>query len=78
MSDIPDVPHIQKGKYRHYKNKLYEVYGVALHSETQEVVVVYKPLYESVAEFWVRPYEMFIENVVIKGESIPRFQKLDD
>lgn len=78
MSDIPHVPNIQKGRYRHYKGKLYEVYGVALHSETQEVLVVYKPLYESVAEFWVRPYEMFVENVVIDGRSVPRFQKIDD
>lgn len=78
MSDIPHVPNIQKGRYRHYKDKLYEVYGVALHSETQEVLVVYKPLYESVAEFWVRPYEMFVENVIIDGKSVPRFQKIDD
>lgn len=78
MSEVPQVPIIAKGTYRHYKNKLYEVYGVALHSETQEVLVVYKPLYESVAEFWVRPYEMFVENVTIDGKSVPRFQKVDD
>lgn len=78
MSDLSEVPAIATGTYRHYKGKLYEVLGVALHSETQDVLVVYKPLYESVAEFWVRPYDMFVENVTIDGKSVPRFQKVND
>lgn len=78
MSDLTQVPSITIGTYRHYKDKLYEVYGVALHSETQEPLVVYKPLYESIAEFWVRPYDMFVENVTIDGKVMPRFQKVDN
>ena len=38
---------IQTGKYQHYKGKLYEVVGVAHHSETLEPLVVYKALYHS-------------------------------
>ncbi len=79
MSDIPKVPSIIPGAYRHFKNgKLYEVLGVGLHSETHEIVVVYKPLYVSDAEFWVRPYEMFVEQVEHDGKLTPRFHKVED
>lgn len=70
-------------KYRHYKNNdhIYEIVGVARHSETLEEMVVYKALYES-EEFgkdciWVRPKTMFLENVIIEGKEIPRFEKID-
>lgn len=72
---------ISLGIYRHYKGKKYEVLGVARHSETLDLLVVYKALYFS-KEFgansiWVRPLEMFTETVVINGEKIPRFVLLD-
>lgn len=58
---------IKLGKYRHFKGKLYELIGVARHSETLEEYVVYKALYES-EEFgkdalWIRPKKMFLEEV---------------
>lgn len=70
---------IQKGIYEHYKGKRYEVVGQAMHSETLEVVVIYKALYQG--EFsrdmlWVRPLTMFQENVVVDGQSAPRFRYL--
>lgn len=68
------------GKYKHYKGKEYEVVGVALHSESLEKMVVYKPLYETpdipTGTLWVRPFAMFFENVLVDGASIPRFYKL--
>ena len=78
MSDMPVVPAIEVGTYQHYKDKLYQVLGTALHSETLEVLVVYKPLYKSDAEFWVRPYHMFIEQIEVDGASVPRFKKVSD
>ncbi|MDD5051822.1 MAG: DUF1653 domain-containing protein [Sulfuricurvum sp.] len=51
---------LEKGLYRHYKGKYYEVIGVAKHSETGEVLVVYRPLYGEQG-LWVRPFEMFDE-----------------
>ena len=65
---------IKKGKYIHYKGKKYEVIGTALHSETMEELVVYRPLYKSISELWVRPAKMFTENVTIEGKEVPRFK----
>jgi len=69
---------VKLGKYQHYKGKMYEVIGVARHSETLEELVVYRALYDS-EEFgknalWVRPKKMFLENVVVNGKEVPRFK----
>ncbi len=70
------------GKYRHFKNeKLYEVIGLAIHSETREEMIIYKALYEceefGFGKIWVRPKAMFLENVVHNGHLMPRFQKVE-
>lgn len=74
--DSVEVPFIEPGIYLHYKNLKYEVVGTALHSETLEPMVVYRPLYETRAPLWVRPYTMFTENVVIDDVEMPRFRKV--
>lgn len=69
------IPTIQKGVYRHSKSgKLYEVLGVALNTETEEYVVVYRPSYPSEYELFVRPYAMFVESTEIDGQIVPRFE----
>ena len=65
------------GKYRHYKRKEYEVISVARHSETLEEMVVYRALYGS-HDLWVRPLEMFLEEVEVDGKKVPRFQYLGE
>lgn len=66
---------MQKGKYKHYKGNLYEVIGVAKHSETFEEMVVYKALYQAEGEnLWVRPKAMFLEEVEVGGKKIKRFE----
>ena len=70
---------ILKGLYEHYKGKRYEVLDVAIHSETQEAMVIYKALYKgdfSEGALWVRPLAMFKENVMVNGKSVPRFRPL--
>lgn len=67
---------LDTGLYQHYKGKQYLVIGVAKHSETLEDLVVYIPRYESSSAIWVRPLSMFLESVVVDGQSVPRFQKL--
>jgi hypothetical protein len=73
MSTIPH-PHesLPPGRYRHYKGRDYEVFGVARHSETEEYLVVYRCLYGD-GSLWVRPLPMFLESVSIGGETVARF-----
>jgi hypothetical protein len=71
---------ITTGKYRHYKGKEYEVLGMALHSETLEELVVYKPLYSTPdipeGTLWVRPMAMFEETIELEGKKFKRFEKI--
>ena len=64
---------VQPGRYRHYKGKTYTVIGVALHSETQEELVVYRQEYDD-HRLWVRPKQMFLETVKVEGQAVPRFR----
>lgn len=63
------------GRYRHYKGMLYEVLGTARHTETEELLTVYRALYGEHG-LWVRPAAMFNEEVVIDGVRQPRFTRL--
>lgn len=69
---------METGFYKHYKGKIYEVLFVALHSENLEEMVVYKPLYESISCYWVRPKQMFCEEVEINGKKVKRFERISD
>jgi len=62
---------VQPGRYRHYKGKEYTVLGVALHSETQEELVVYRQEYGEHG-LLVRPKQMILETVDIDGQAVPR------
>ena len=68
---------IKPGKYRHYKGGLYRVEDIATHSENEEKMVVYRPLYGD-QDLWVRPLDMFIEEVEIDGIKTPRFAFIGD
>ena len=67
----------QSGVYKHYKGNEYRVLGVARHSETEERLVVYQPLYGE-RGLWVRPEAMFHETVTRDGQEVPRFQFVGD
>jgi hypothetical protein len=78
MAD-PDPKTIPLGTYRHNKTgNLYEVVGVALHSETNEFLVIYKALYQTKYELFARPYDMFTQDVDLDGVKRPRFEKVSD
>lgn len=76
---MSDFPTIKLGTYRHSKSgNLYEVVGVAFQTETEEPLVIYRPLYKTDYELFARPYMMFVENVEINGVVVPRFVKVDE
>ena len=56
---------VQIGKvYRHFKGNYYFVENIALDSETQERIVVYKALYNREdSQIWVRKESMFLEEI---------------
>jgi hypothetical protein len=62
------------GVYRHFKGGKYVLVEVAKHSETEELVVIYKPLDDE--QLWVRPLDMFVEPVVWHDREVPRFTRL--
>lgn len=76
-NNLPPLPDIMPGEYRHYKGGRYRVIGVARHSETLEPLVVYQALYGD-GSTWVRPAGMFIETVEVDGETVPRFLRIGD
>ena len=64
---------LNKGIYRHFKGKLYEVIDFVTHSETEEELVLYRPLYGKF-DLWVRPKAVFQDVVEINGEKLLRFE----
>ena len=65
---------ILPGRYRHFKGNDYEVLGIARHSETEEPLVVYRPLYGE-GGLWVRPAAMWNETVERDGKTYQRFTR---
>lgn len=75
-------------KYRHYKSTgwddhTYQIIWLAKHSENWEFTVIYKPLYAINdnrlwdATFIARPLSMREEEVVVDGNVVKRFTKID-
>ena len=49
-------------RYRHFKGNIYTVTDISVHSETSEVMVIYKNE-DSPELVWARPFKMFISHV---------------
>ena len=73
------------GIHRHYKGNLYYVLGNVLHTETQEIMVLYRsvnPTRQMKQEnptgiTFVRPIDSFMEQINIDGKMIPRFKRIE-
>ena len=61
------------GIYEHYKGNRYNVIDIARHSETDELLVLYRPMYGD-ESLWVRPFAMFFEKVLVDGVAVARFK----
>lgn len=46
--------------YRHFKGGIYRYIGIAQHSETLEMMVIYRSL-RNPHQIWIRPKEMFFD-----------------
>lgn len=76
---------LKPGKYKHYKGGLYQVIGLALHTETRETMVLYQALYDcpELAEVYgdhplfVRPLSQFKVNVSVNGKKVARFKLME-
>ena len=68
---------IKLGKYRHFKGNEYEVIGIAKHSETLEEMVIYRALYGE-GGYWVRPAEMWNEEITRNGKTFRRFTCIEE
>lgn len=53
---------IKNRVYKHFKGDYYLVVDIAIHSETDEKLVLYRSLYGD-GTLYVRPYSMFCEEV---------------
>lgn len=64
--------------YRHYKGGLYRVIGDAVHTETEEELVVYMSVETGL--IWVRPSEMFYEMIDLPDgrRSVARFEEVHE
>jgi hypothetical protein len=75
--------------WRHYKSTgwddhTYEILGIAVHSETEEPMVLYRPLYPVWPESWAfgydyvtRPLSLWYDIVEYKGVEIVRFTEIE-
>ena len=61
--------------YRHYKGTKVKVLFEAIQSETKEHLVIYMHLEDGV--IWARPKHMFLENIILDGKEIERFEKIE-
>ena len=68
---------VRPGRYRHFKGNEYQVLYTARHSETEELMVVYRALYGE-GGIWVRPAAMWNEIIEREGAEFPRFAYLGD
>ena len=65
------------GRYRHFKGNEYELICTARHSETEELMVVYRALYGE-GGIWVRPAAMWNEEITRDGKTFRRFRFIGD
>lgn len=66
-------------RYRHFKGDIYVVSDIAVHSETAELIVIYKS-FDKPSLVWARPLNMFLsevdKNKYPEAEQEMRFEEM--
>lgn len=70
-------PIVFNGIYKHFKGNFYKLLYVAVHSETRKKHIVYQALYGDYT-IYIRPIDMFFEDVDRYGSIKPRFEYQED
>ncbi len=63
-------------KYRHFKGKIYQVIGLAKHTETLEKLVIYHPVGDKKV-IWARPKLKIFDKVNIDGKKYQGLKKFN-
>lgn len=68
--------------FKHYKGQYYRFLYQAIHSETEEEMIVYQQLYATIKHpegfIWTRPATMFHSNIIINNIDVKRFVLVDN
>lgn len=71
---LPEKYPVQEEIYQHYKGDHYQIVGLAIHSNDDIWMVVYRPLYEDAdAELFTRPLSEWFEEVTWNSAQVERF-----
>ena len=71
---MSDIEAVKNRLYNHYKGKLYIVIDIACHTETSEVIVIYRNIGDD--KVWASPIDMFEEQIMVDGGLVDRFERL--
>lgn len=67
-------------RYRHFKGNVYVVTDIAVHSENEEPMVIYKS-FDNPKNVWCRPLSMFMSEVDHEKypgiKQVMRFERID-
>ena len=66
-----------QGRYVHYKGKSYDVLGEAYDFDSHTKYIIYRQNY-SYKKWWIRPKEMFFDQIEHDGTSKNRFNKVNE
>lgn len=59
--------------WRHYKGTLYKIICLAQHTETNEMLVIYRNTSDANSQVWCRPASMFLD--ILPGTDTQRFTR---
>ena len=67
-------------KYRHFKGNIYKILNIAIHTESNDKLVIYES--DKTGDVWARPYDMFQSEVDHKKypniEQKYRFEEIEE